>query len=229
VRFGRLTAMAAVGAVLALPQAASAAEYEVVAAQGDVFRPANLTVNQGDSVVFRNADPTVSPHNVKFDDGSFEQPSESQPGPWRTAPKQFPNQGTFRYYCEAHGGPGGVGMAGAITVTGPGGAPPPGPSLTPAPPIVESLRAREGRRNTIVVRVDPSFESTATVTIARKVGRGYRRANRVRKKVRRPTRITIRRDSRGRRLRNGRYRVSAQLKTSSGQTGPVKNTSVVLR
>ena len=219
-----LAAAAVTLACLVAAPAASAAEYEVVAAEGDVFRPANLTVNQGDSVVFRNADPTISPHNVKFDDGSFEQPSEPQYGPWRTSPKQFPNQGTFRYFCEAH-----AQMVGSITVTAPGGAPPPGPSLTPASPVVQSVRAREGRRNSIVVRVDPSFESTATVTIARKVGRGYRRANRVRKKVRRPTRITIRRDSRGRRLRKGRYRVSAQLKSSSGQTGPVKNTSVVLK
>ena len=224
----RSLAAAAALAALAAPPTVSAAEHEVVAAQGNVFRPADLTVAAGDTVVFRNTDPNPFPHNVKFDDGSFEEPAAPSSSSWRTSPKAFPNAGVFRYYCEQHGGPNGSGMAGKITVTQAGGSqPPPQPTLVP-PPIVDSLRARRGRGGSIVVRVDPSFESTVTLTLARKVGRRYRRVTRIRKKLRRATRFTIKRDSRGRRLKSGRYRATARLKASSGATGPPRNAFVTL-
>ena len=221
-------------AALATAPAASAAEYEVIATYPNVFRPQNMVINPGDSVRFRNAYPDpASPHNVKFDDGSFEQPSEPDPGPWTTSAKSFPTQGTFRYYCERHGGPGGSGMAGTITVTAPGETTPPtGPTLLP-PPIVESLRARQGRGRSIVVRINASYGSLATIRIARKGKRRFRTVRTVRKKVgSRSTRIRVRR-RRGRPFAPGRYRVTARLKDTEGQqngvTGPTRNTSVRIR
>ena len=223
-------AAVAIGA-LSFPAVASAPEYEVVAVQGNAFRPANMVVNPGDSVRFRNADPSpTEPHNVKFEDGSFEEPAEPSSTGWRTSPKAFPNAGTFKYYCEAHGG-----MTGTITVTSSGsggGGGGQGPTLLP-PPIVESLRARRGPLRSIVVRINASYGSLATLKVARRGRRGYRTVRTVRKKVgSRATRIRVRR-RRGRPFAPGRYRVSAQLKDTEGQqkgvTGPVRNTSVVVR
>jgi plastocyanin len=224
-----LAAAAGVVAALSAPAAASAAQYTVSAVEGSRFSAKDLFVNQGDSVVFSNEDNPNS-HNVKFDDGSFEEPATPMPDRWRTSPKTFPAPRVFRYYCEAHGGPGGSGMAGSITVLSPGQAPgqAPGQTLTPAPPALDSLRARQGKGNSIVVRVDPSYESTATLTIARRVGRRYRRVHRLRRKLRRATRITVRRDSRRRALKEGRYRVTGQL-SDGPRKGPAKNAFVSLR
>ncbi|MBA3551403.1 MAG: LPXTG cell wall anchor domain-containing protein [Actinobacteria bacterium] len=47
----------------------------------------------------------------------------------------FDTAGTYPYYCQFHGGPGGDGMAGVISVTGGGGTPSPagGGGGTPSP------------------------------------------------------------------------------------------------
>ena len=232
-----LAAAACAIASLAAPGVASAAEYEVIATYPNVFRPQNMVVNPGDAVRFRNAYPDpMSPHNVKFDDGSFEEPAEPSSSGWRTSPKAFPNSGVFRYYCEAHGGPGGSGMSGTITVQsssgGGGGGGNQGPTLLP-PPIVESLRASQARRRSLLVRINASYGSLATIKVRRKTGRRYRLVRTIRKQVgSRSTRIKVRR-RRDRPFAPGRYRVSAQLKDTEGQqkgvTGPVRNTSVAVR
>ena len=80
-----------------------------------------MTVSEGDSVTWNDASGL---HNVKFDDGS----SSSPPIPVRACGRcrTFNAGGTFRYYCEAHGGPNGAGMSGTVVVN------PPVP-LTPPP------------------------------------------------------------------------------------------------
>ena len=92
-----------------------------VAMQGSRFEPAQLRVPAGETVVWTNND--AAGHGVAADDGSF----DSHPGcgslggvcmrKGETFSHTFSTPGTFAYYCKAHGGPGGKGMAGSVTVT----------------------------------------------------------------------------------------------------------------
>jgi len=79
------------------------------------FSPADITVNLGQTVTWTWADEVVA-HNIVPDDGGT--PSAS--GTLVTGPNvyqyTFNQLGTFRYYCQAHGGPGGSGMSGSVTV-----------------------------------------------------------------------------------------------------------------
>jgi len=79
---------------------------------GFAFAPAEVTVRQGDTVRFTNAGGF---HNVKADDNSFEHPAEPISDPW-VFDLVVSQPGDIRYFCEAHGGPGGVGMAGVVRV-----------------------------------------------------------------------------------------------------------------
>ena len=83
----------------------------VVEVSNFVFTPANLTVETGDTVRWINMEGL---HNVVADDGSFTS-GDPASNMWIfdhifTAPGQNP------YFCVVHGGPGGVGIAGVITV-----------------------------------------------------------------------------------------------------------------
>jgi len=78
------------------------------------FSPDNLTIEVGDTVRWNNIAGT---HNVVADDNSFTSGSAA-PAPW-TFEHVFTATGINPYYCEPHGGPGGSGMSGVITVEQP--------------------------------------------------------------------------------------------------------------
>lgn len=155
-RARRLIAIAGLTCSALAGATALAADQTVTATSSNEFTPAAVSVNQGETVTWVNAG---GDHNVKFDDGSFEQPGEPSGSAWTVA-RRFDTPGTFRYYCEAHGGPGGGGMSGTVTVqasaTTPGeAAPPPPPPLAPPPPPataisvtfrVDDPRPRRGQR-----------------------------------------------------------------------------------
>ena len=119
-----------VPAFLALAFPAAAVEHLVVL-QGHDFIPAVLTIEAGDSVRWTNESPEA--HNVRADDNSFRcastcrsdgsedgypsNPSGGAPSAaaWSYV-RTFNLPGEVPYYCEAHGLPGGVGMAGRVTV-----------------------------------------------------------------------------------------------------------------
>jgi plastocyanin len=120
---------AGLAAAVALP--ALAADQTVTATSSNDFTPADVTVDQGEKVTWNNDGGGA--HNVRFDDSSFEQPAEPDTSDW-TVEHTFNTAGTFRYYCEEHGGPGGSGMSGTVTVRATGtGPPPPGPGPGPGP------------------------------------------------------------------------------------------------
>jgi plastocyanin len=106
-------------AFLLLPVPARAAT--AVALQGSRFEPAQVTVPAGETVTWTNND--TARHSVTADDGSF----DSHPAcggiggacmiKGGTFSHTFSQPGTVAYYCRAHGGPGGKGMAGTVTVT----------------------------------------------------------------------------------------------------------------
>lgn len=95
---------------------------------GNRFDPAEVIIEVGGTVHwFWPAG--SSGHNVVPDDGS----TPSQSGPLVGYPKfygyQFAHPGTYIYHCMAHGGVGGVGMSGRVTVL-------PGQSLSRLGPVL---------------------------------------------------------------------------------------------
>lgn len=111
------------GLTLALATSPSlAADQTVHATTSSTFSPSTVTVNVGESVTFVN---DGGFHNVKFEDGKLESPAAPSFN-WSTNPKRtFDQAGSFRYFCEQHGGAGGVGMSGTVVVQQPigGGGP----------------------------------------------------------------------------------------------------------
>ena len=118
--------LALVAALAASPSLA--ADQTVRATPSNTFSPSTVTVNVGDTVTFTN---DGGFHNVKFEDGAFEEPSEPSFSSW-TVKRTFTAPGQFRYFCEQHGSAGGGGMAGTVVVQGGDGPP---PTDTTAPDI----------------------------------------------------------------------------------------------
>lgn len=94
-----------VASAIALPAAAAARTYEVIANPDMTFTPATLTIYQYDRVLFRNGGGL---HNVVADDNSFRCAVNCNTN---TAPSalawsagvQFTRLGSFGYFCEQHG------------------------------------------------------------------------------------------------------------------------------
>jgi len=83
----------------------------IVESSGFTFSPKNITVQVGDTVRWKNVDGN---HNVVADDGSFTSGAPSTSA-W-IYDHVFTSPGQNPYYCEIHGGPGGVDMSGNVTV-----------------------------------------------------------------------------------------------------------------
>lgn len=100
---------------------------------GNTFSAKHVAVNVGEMVTWTNGGGV---HNVHFDDNSYQQPPSASSSAW-TVSRTFSTPGLHRYYCDVHGGPGGAGMSGTVTVNGPSyprpkGATPIRVPLTPA-------------------------------------------------------------------------------------------------
>lgn len=118
---------------------AGAADHEVfVNAVDDQFQPRDLVIEAGDTVRWTNQG--IHPHNVTADDGSFRcangcdgmggngNPSTAM---W-SFELTFDEPGEIPYHCQNHGAPGGIGMAGTVTVL-PTQDPDPDPDPDPEP------------------------------------------------------------------------------------------------
>jgi plastocyanin len=117
-------------AILAFAILTSAARAEgvehLVTVADYAFTPQTLTIAPGDTVRWTN-NAGGHHHNVVADDGSFRcangcdgQGGSGDPadGAWSFT-LTFPTAGGFPYFCEVHGGPGGLDMSGTVTVAGP--------------------------------------------------------------------------------------------------------------
>jgi ribose transport system substrate-binding protein len=94
------------------PNAQAAAPSEVVVTiQNFAFDPTPLTIPVGTTVRFVNKDSTA--HSVTADDGSFDSGTLANGQEFTF---KFDTAGTYPYYCKFHGGKGGQGMSGTITV-----------------------------------------------------------------------------------------------------------------
>jgi plastocyanin len=78
----------------------------------DEFGPRTLTIKVGTSVRWTNGGQYE--HTVTADNGSF---GSGLVGVGQSFSFTFSKAGTYPYYCELHGAPGGEGMAGTIIVT----------------------------------------------------------------------------------------------------------------
>ncbi len=76
------------------------------------FDPKTITVKAGTKVIFDNQG--TKKHTATADDGSFDT-GVIAPGA-QSAPILLNQVGTDAYYCQFHGAPGGVDMAGSIIV-----------------------------------------------------------------------------------------------------------------
>ncbi len=142
-----LTATAAIGA------------GHEVSVGDNFFSPKTLTIAVGDSVTWTNNG--NMPHNVRADDNSFRNGNASATD-WSFT-QTFATAGDVRYYCELHGAPGGLGMAGTIKVVG-NQTPPPGETSVVFLPVAGSVRGNNNSFFRTFVRVfNPS--STASVDI----------------------------------------------------------------
>jgi plastocyanin len=109
----------AIAVLAAVP--ASAADQSVSALPSTQWQPDDVTIDMGDTVTWHNEGGV---HSVKFNDGSFEEPSQPSTDPW-TVHRTFDTPGIFRYVCGFHGSamPGVVRVrdaSGQVPQTGPG-------------------------------------------------------------------------------------------------------------
>ncbi|HEX3124733.1 MAG TPA: plastocyanin/azurin family copper-binding protein [Rhodanobacteraceae bacterium] len=117
----RLSFLGVTALLLLCAGSVGAKEWEVDAENNLTFNPPTLTINAGDTVIFKNMG---GQHNVQADDGSFKCAqgcsdtggSGNPSGALWSFTRTFNTPGTIRYYCINHGAPGGIGMAGSITV-----------------------------------------------------------------------------------------------------------------
>jgi plastocyanin len=98
-----------------------------VTLSGIDFTPDSLTIALGESVTWGNEQGF---HNVVADDGTFTSGAPAG-APW-TYSETFNTAGSYQYYCQIHGAPGGQGMSGVIIV-GEGPTATPIPTNTPIP------------------------------------------------------------------------------------------------
>ncbi len=80
-------------------------------ARDNVFDPPILTVSAGTTVTWTNSG--AVPHTVTADDKKFD---SGLLNPGQSFSQKFDTPGSYRYFCELHGGPG-TGMFGTVVVT----------------------------------------------------------------------------------------------------------------
>jgi len=110
------------GILVFSPMAMVSADTASVAIQNNTYNPRNITVQQGTLVTWKNWD--NMPHTVTSDNNAFNSGTLNYGD---TFAVQFNSIGTFNYFCQFHGSPGGVGMSGMVTVVS--STTPPGNSL----------------------------------------------------------------------------------------------------
>jgi len=107
-----LTVSTCIIAACFVPQA-RATTFDV-SISGFAFNPPNITIRKGDTVRWTNSDPishTATSGSACTPDGTFD---TQLIAPNTSASAQFPDTGTFPYFCQVHC----FSMSGSITVEG---------------------------------------------------------------------------------------------------------------
>jgi len=111
-----------VGAIFATPALAENKTVAVSPSGNDLFAPERVAIKSGETVTWKH-DGGFESHNVHFDDGRFIEPATPKNDPF-TVSRSFTAGGAYRYHCDIHGSPGGVGMSGVVYVNANGELPP---------------------------------------------------------------------------------------------------------
>jgi plastocyanin len=79
------------------------------------FSPKDIMINTGDTVTWQWDDAT--PHTVTSDTGAWPDSGVKSGGPpFPSFQHTFNTPGTYKYHCQIHGGPNGIGMSGSVMV-----------------------------------------------------------------------------------------------------------------
>jgi plastocyanin len=103
---------------IAAPDPDAANSVRVLDEGGNRFEPASLTVSVGDTVNWIWQVGSVA-HNIVPDDGNAPATSGAPTAYPKFLSFRFMIPGEYRYHCTVHGGAGGVGMSGSVTVLSP--------------------------------------------------------------------------------------------------------------
>ena len=103
---------------LAYPDPSGPNTVLVVNDDGGRFEPANITVPPGGTVIWYWPVGSAG-HNVVPDDGNAPATSGAPADYPKYLAFAFVNPGVYHYHCAVHGGSGGVGMSGSVTVLPP--------------------------------------------------------------------------------------------------------------
>lgn len=214
----RLLLAALAGFALAVVPALATGHNRVQTVGDTGWDPPLVSLTAGETVTWRNAGGT---HNVKFTDGSYEQP-EVPSEAWEVS-RTFATAGTYDYVCAAHPGMQGrvVVEAAATTTTTTQTTTAATPAPTPAPtsaPIVRDVTVKVlgrvfSRRRGVRLRVTSDRARTLTGTLRR----GTRRFGSLRLRARKGTRVVrFTRTRAGRRLARGSYRLTLRARGAYG-------------
>jgi len=107
----RVLTMGALALCLGAPGTAFAQDAPSVSVQDEFFDPAQARVGSGVALIWSLNG--AEQHTITADDGSF---ASGILNPGDTFSVTFDTPGTHQYYCQLHGAPGGVAMAGTIVV-----------------------------------------------------------------------------------------------------------------
>ena len=108
---GRYLAISALALSLALPATVFGQDAPTVSVQDELFDPAQAEIVAGVTLTWRHDG--EEQHTITADDGSFD---SGIINPGDTFPVTFDASATYPYYCQIHGAPGGIGMAGIVLV-----------------------------------------------------------------------------------------------------------------
>jgi plastocyanin len=103
---------------LAFPDPAAPSTVLVMSEGGNRFEPSAKTIMVGDTVNWFWPEGSTG-HNVVPDNGNAPATSGAPAAYPKYLSFQFANPGVYHYHCAVHGGPGGVGMSGTVTVLAP--------------------------------------------------------------------------------------------------------------
>ncbi|MBA3260826.1 MAG: hypothetical protein H0T68_15350 [Gemmatimonadales bacterium] len=103
---------------IAAPDPDAANTVHVLNAGGNRFEPGSITISVGDTINWFWPVGSAG-HNIVPDDGNAPATSGAPAGYPKFLSFTFAIPGVYHYYCAVHGGPGGAGMSGAVTVLPP--------------------------------------------------------------------------------------------------------------
>ncbi len=104
---------------LAYPDPDAPNTVHVLNAGDNRFEPASITIAVGDTINWFWPVGSAG-HNVVPDDGNAPATSGAPAAYPKYLSFQFASPGVYHYHCAVHGGAGGVGMSGSVTVLSPG-------------------------------------------------------------------------------------------------------------